>query len=146
MLVEGTLHLQHELKALQSFVILAIGTEVEVCTTRDGCQLDNSWIIWGELIHTGSFNNCSPGVQKCSWIFLEFFCVIFHIKSHIEFGWYLCSTGKRNSLLFLFEIMFRNLSASLFTWISWTEATEEGNSKKKKMKQINNRENLEHYL
>lgn len=74
MFVEGTLHLQHELKALQSFAILLIGTEVKVCTTRAECQLGNSWIIWGELIQTGSFNNCFPGVHTHSWTFEEFLC------------------------------------------------------------------------
>lgn len=105
MFVESTLLLQHEPKALQSFLILTIGTEVQVCTTRDVCQLDNSWIIWGELIQTGSFNNCFPGVQTCSWFFFWIFlCGIFHIKSNIEFGCCLAPLEKKNPFCFYLKL------------------------------------------
>lgn len=90
-----------------------------------------SWITAGSF-GMSQYRLGFPGVHTCSWIFVEFVCGIFYIKSNIEFGWYLGSTGKKKSIISLFEIMFRNLSASLFTWTSWTEATEEGNLKKPK--------------
>lgn len=84
-----------------------------------------------------------PGVHTCSWIFVEFVCGIFYIKSNIEFGWYLGSTGKKNiHYISIWNYVQKFISISFhLNLLNW------GNrGRKLKKTQMSNRGNLEHFL
>lgn len=101
-----------------------------------------SWITAGSF-GMSQYRLGFPGVHTCSWIFVEFVCGIFYIKSNIEFGWYLGSTGKNNiHFISIWNYVQKFISISFhLNLLNW------GNrGRKLKKTQMSNRGNLEHFL